>query len=233
MRFFAYGLIISHDENFCKGFPRNGTLYLCVHGILPVEFASTHSRVLAPQGFWGIKQCTKCVAWRRRDRGGINTHAKHCPASHCLIFATPRKIHKDVFSFLVLFNDEKYQKSHKVVPALCILPASSHHVLFKQPSPSGANIASEPSNRNLSTATGSKRSNADSDLLLCHVRLRQTSRFRFGCASGCEHSEMGFITVVPSAHLPKPRPPHLYMRACRQCVHESARLSRVICSHAW
>ena len=23
------------------------------------------------------------------------------------------------------------------------------------------------------------------------------------------------------------------MRACRQCVHESARLSRVICSHAW
>ena len=26
---------------------------------------------------------------------------------------------------------------------------------------------------------------------------------------------------------------HLYMRACRQCVHESARFFRVICSHAW
>ena len=24
-----------------------------------------------------------------------------------------------------------------------------------------------------------------------------------------------------------------FQRACRQCVHESARLSRVICSHAW
>ncbi len=29
------------------------------------------------------------------------------------------------------------------------------------------------------------------------------------------------------------RPPHFYMRACRQCVHESARLPRVSCSHAW
>ncbi len=25
----------------------------------------------------------------------------------------------------------------------------------------------------------------------------------------------------------------LFQRACRQCVHESARLFRVICSHAW
>ena len=34
--------------------------------------------------------------------------------------------------------------------------------------------------------------------------------------------------------LAKPTPaPHIYMRACRQCVHESARLFRVICSHAW
>ena len=29
-----------------------------------------------------------------------------------------------------------------------------------------------------------------------------------------------------------PAPP-IFQRACRQCVHESARLFRVICSHAW
>ena len=41
------------------------------------------------------------------------------------------------------------------------------------------------------------------------------------------------ILFIPSAHKLHPRPPHFYMRACKQCVHESARLSRVICSHAW
>ena len=41
------------------------------------------------------------------------------------------------------------------------------------------------------------------------------------------------IFFIPSAHILTPRPPHLYMRACRQCVHESARLFREICSHAW
>ena len=38
---------------------------------------------------------------------------------------------------------------------------------------------------------------------------------------------------IPSAHLLYSRPPIFFQRACRQCVHESARLSRVICSHAW
>ena len=64
----------------------------------------------------------------------------------------------------------------------------------------GANKVPRPSRHSLATATGSKRSSADSDLLLCHVRLWRTSRFRFGCASGCEHSEIGFILIVPSAH---------------------------------
>ena len=56
----------------------------------------------------------------------------------------------------------------------------------------GANIASEPSRHSLATATGSKRSSADSDSLLCHVRLRQTSRLIFWRKSGCKHSKMGF-----------------------------------------
>ena len=97
----------------------------------------------------------------------------------------------------------------------------------------GANTLPRPSNHSLAAATGSKRSSADSDSPLCHVGLWRTSRFRFGCASVCEHSEIGFILIVPSAHGLQPRPPLFFQRACRQCVHESARLPRAICSHAW
>ena len=123
-------------------------------------------------------------------------------------------------------------------------------IFFRRLAATGANKVPRPSHYSIAAATGSKRSSADSDLLLCHVGLWRTSRFRFWCVSGCEHSKMGFILIVSSAHLPYPRPlalsrrrrprslresvnSHLYMRACRQCVHESARLSRVICSHAW
>ena len=121
----------------------------------------------------------------------------------------------------------------------------------------GANKVPRPSNHSVVTATGSKRLSADSDLLLCHVRLWQTSRFRFGCASVCEHSEMRFVSaihrsntssvavnratfshwrrliVTPVSALAKPTPAVHFQRACRQCVHESARFFRVICSHAW
>ena len=97
----------------------------------------------------------------------------------------------------------------------------------------GANKVLRPSDCSITTATGSKRSSADSDLLLCHVRLWRTSRFRFGCVSWCEHSEIGLILIIPSAYKLSPRPPLFFQRACRQCVHESARLFRVICSHAW
>ena len=56
---------------------------------------------------------------------------------------------------------------------------------------------------------------------------------KFGRKSGCTHSEIGFIWIIPSSYLLESRPPIFFQRACRQCVHESARLSRVICSHAW
>ena len=42
----------------------------------------------------------------------------------------------------------------------------------------GANTLPRPSNHSLAAATGSKRSSADSDLLLCHVGLWRTSRFK-------------------------------------------------------
>ena len=40
-------------------------------------------------------------------------------------------------------------------------------------------------------------------------------------------------TLHPVSEHIRPTPATPIMRACRQCVHESARLSRVICSHAW
>ena len=70
-----------------------------------------------------------------------------------------------------------------------------------------ANKVPRPSRYSITTATGSKRLSADSDLLLCHVRLRRTSRLILWCVSGCEHSKIGFILIVPSARVSDPRPP--------------------------
>ena len=64
---------------------------------------------------------------------------------------------------------------------------------FRRLAATSANKVLRPSDCSITTATGSKRLSADSDSQLCHVRLWQTSRFRFGCASVCEHSEIGLI----------------------------------------
>ena len=81
---------------------------------------------------------------------------------------------------------------------------------------------------------------------------------KFGCASGCKHGEMRLFgnTHMVTPHPPLSRSPFSrwrrlakipafvsadagftpalhFQRACGQCVHESARLPRVICSHAW
>ena len=120
----------------------------------------------------------------------------------------------------------------------------------------GANKAPRPSNCSITTATDSKRSSADSDSLLCHIRLRRTSRLIFWRRYRCEHSAIKFalhnthvtphppLSRSPFSHWRRlivtsvsvgirPTPALHFQRACRQCVHESARLSRVICSHAW
>ena len=134
-------------------------------------------------------------------------------------------------------RDGVYQKSSKDFPSLENLPASSCFALCKQPSPSGANRASEPSRYSIVTATGSKRSSADSDSLLCHVRLWQTSReltdsrsergrrrrdrvLEFGCGTGCKHSEINVILIVSSAHglQPRPRNPLSSGRADNACT---------------
>ena len=90
---------------------------------------------------------------------------------------------------------------------------------FRRLAATSANKVPRPSNYSIATATGSKRSSADSDLLLCHVGLWRTSRFRFGCASVCEHSEMRLITVVPSADKLNSRPPCTFSgRADNACT---------------
>ena len=82
-----------------------------------------------------------------------------------------------------------------------------------------ANTLPRPSRYSIVTATDSKRSSADSDSLLCHVGLWRTSRVRFGCASVCEHSEIGFILIVPLSHSHYPRPPCTYSgRAGNACT---------------
>ena len=80
-----------------------------------------------------------------------------------------RKNHKATFlsEFFSLVRKERKGQKEESVPLLnsfCRLAATS------------ANKVPRPSNYNIATATGSKRSSADSDLLLCHVRLWRTSR---------------------------------------------------------
>ncbi len=96
----------------------------------------------------------------------------------------------------------KSTKSHiRGVPPLIYLPPC-------RLAATSANKVPRPSDYSLTTATGSKRLSADSDSLLCHVRLWRTSRFRFGCVSRCEHGEIWIILIVSSACLLHPRPPN-------------------------
>ena len=89
--------------------------------------------------------------------------------------------------FFSLVRKERKGQKEEGIPLLisfCRLAATS------------ANKVPRPSDCSITTATGSKRLSADSDLLLCHFGLWRTSRFRFGCGSGCEHGEMGFVSAI-------------------------------------
>ena len=100
--------------------------------------------------------------------------------------------------FFSLVRKERKGQKEERIPLL---------ISFCRLAATGANKVPRPSRCSLATATGSKRLSADSDLLLCHVRLWRTSRFRFGCASVCEHSEIRVILIVSSAHSLHPRCP--------------------------
>ena len=111
--------------------------------------------------------------------------------------------------FSLVRKERKGQKeeSFPLLNTFCRLAATS------------ANKVPRPSNHSVATAIGSKRSSADSDSLLCHVRLWQTSRLKFGCASVCEHSKIRVILIVSSAHGLQPRPPCTFSgRADNACT---------------
>ena len=122
------------------------------------------------------------------------------------------KLHYDssLSEFFSLVRKERKGQKEESIPLLntfCRLAATS------------ANKVPRPSDHSIAAATGSKRSSADSDLPLCHVRLWQTSRFRFGCASVCEHSKIRVILIVPSAQVLESRPPCIYSgRADNACT---------------
>ena len=97
--------------------------------------------------------------------------------------------------FFSLVRKERKGQKEECFPLLntfCRLAATS------------TNKVPRPSRYSLVTATRSKRLSADSDLLLCHVRLWRTSRFKFGCVSWCEHSKIKF--ALHNTHV-TPHPP--------------------------
>ena len=120
------------------------------------------------------------------------------------------------FVFHVLLHDQKYQKSSKTFP-LRYLPTISRLPKRKQYTPSCANISSEPSDCRQRQERRLKCTGCLFDFALCPFPL---------CRSALSVSAV-------SAHRLHARPPHLYMRAWNQRIRESARLLRVMCSHAW
>ena len=135
--------------------------------------------------------------------GVAETGVEHC---------SPAKNHKETFLivfFSLVRKERKGQKEERfpLLNSFCRLAAT------------GANKVPRPSRYSLTTATGSKRLSVDSDSLLCHVRLRRTSRFKFECASVCEHSKIGFVLEIPSAHSLYSRPPCTFSgRAGNACT---------------
>ena len=69
--------------------------------------------------------------------------------------------------FFSLVRKERKGQKEEGIPLL---------ISFCRLAATGANKEPRPSRYSIATATGSKRSSADSDLLLCHVRLWRTSR---------------------------------------------------------
>ena len=83
----------------------------------------------------------------------------------------------------------------------------------------GANKVPRPSRYSITTATGSKRSSADSDSLLCHVGLWRTSRLEFGESMGTNIARWGLFRqyTVVTPHPPLLRSPFSRRRRLVRC----------------
>ena len=164
-----------------------------------IGFRFTLCRTHSPRTARATNSCTPPVVWKEDGAS---------PPCWLLVLLVTQKYDKEKFlyvsslsEFFSLVRKERKGQKEESIPLL---------ISFCRLAATGVNTLPRPSNHSLAAATGSKRSSADSDSLLCHVRLWRTSRLKFGCASGCEHSEIGFILIVPSAHGLHPRPPPLF-----------------------
>ena len=130
----------------------------------------------------GINTYAKHVCWRRRDRG-IGQMFFILSVGYTWVLRgrgdhwSPAKNHEVtlLIVFFSLVRKERKGQKEECFPLLntfCRLAAT------------GANKVPRPSRYSIAMATCSKRPSADSDSLLCHVRLRRTSRFDFGCWCG-------------------------------------------------
>ena len=96
-----------------------------------------------------------------------------------------------LFVLFVLFGQakrtlkEKYHKATFLLSYFCVTKSTKSHLRglssllknsFRRLAATNANKVPRPSRYSLAAASGSKRSSADSDLLLCHVGLWRTSR---------------------------------------------------------
>ena len=179
---------------------------------LPLSFSAHHLRsarsvVLGFVMYGAFCECNQCIM----PLFGIFSATPHC-ASHV---PKPIAISRQRRHFIHARLTPSRRRRHTCFAYVSIPLLNT----FCRLAATGANTLPRPSRYSITTATGSKRSSADSDLLLCHVRLWRTSRLRFWCVSGCEHGKIGFILIVPSARILESRPPtHYSGRAGNACT---------------
>ena len=140
------------------------------------------------------RTCHARLARLTRARGGSFLRGRKALLNDFWYFSSLKSTIKEkllydssLSEFFSLVRKERKGQKEESIPLLntfCRLAATR------------ANTLPRPSNYSIVTATGSKRSSADSDSLLCHVRLWRTSRLIFWCGFGCEHSEIIFALAI-------------------------------------
>ena len=130
----------------------------------------------------GIDTYAERVCRRRRDRVRFGRRTEQVLLADFWYFSSLKSTIKEKFlydsslsEFFSLVRKERKGQKEESIPLLntfCRLAATS------------ANKVPRASNHSVATATGSKRSSADSDSLLCHVGLWRTSRLELGACLG-------------------------------------------------
>ena len=166
--------------------------YNNITGSLQGKLRLCHCKLRLPAILTASQKCSCKQAFLLHGRiaGSLQGKPVHIRfVENNFAFSAVRKKHKDAFLFSY-FSMTKSTKSH--LRGFSILLK----IFFRRLTATRANKMPRPSNYSLTMATGSKRPRADSDSLLCHVRLWRTSRLSFWQKFGCEHGEIGFILII-------------------------------------